>query len=267
MSAQAWCTVFAVFAGFLFLIGISGVFVVQPGDIGIVVTLGHVTTCKPGLNFRNPFISTLQTISSRTQLLQENSHTPTKEGLSVEIDTAVLFHLEEEKVGELYRKVGTGYISTIVEPETASAIRGLTSESQAKALYTSGRNMIQNAVRDMLVKKLEPEGIIVTDVLLKGIKLPDQLTSAIEQKAKAEQEAIRMQYVLLKEQKEAERKAIEAKGIADFQHIVSAGISPELLKWKGIEATEKFAGAQNTKIVMAGGDGKGMPLILKTDDE
>jgi regulator of protease activity HflC (stomatin/prohibitin superfamily) len=97
---------------------------------------------------------------------------------------------------------------------------------------------------------------------MRQITLPPGLTSSIEEKLKADQESQRMQFVLLKEKQEAERKRIEAKGIADFQDIVSKGISDQLLRWKGIEATEKLAGSNNTKVVVIGAGKTGLPLIL-----
>lgn len=152
-----------------------------------------------------------------------------------------------------------------MEPEAASAVRGLTSESDAKALYSSGRNLIQDSVKAELMDKLTPRGIIIDDVLLKDLVLPDELTAAIEAKVKAEQDSARMQFVLQKERQEAERKAIEASGIAEFQKIVSEGISPNLLKWKGVEATEKFADSPNTKIIIIGNDSNGLPVLLNAD--
>lgn len=166
----------------------------------------------------------------------------------------------------MYREVGEDYIHTILEPEAASAVRGLTSESDAKALYSSGRNLIQDSVKAELITKLTPRGIIIDDVLLKDLVLPDELTAAIEAKVKAEQDSARMQFVIQKEKQEAERKAIEAGGIADFQRIVSDGISPNLLKWKGVEATEKFAASQNTKIIIIGNDSNGLPVLLNADN-
>lgn len=241
------------------------VFVVPPGSIGIVVTFGQVKSFSAGLHVKLPWVSSLELISAKTQLLEEKNQTPTKEGLSVELDTAILFRLESSMAGELYAKVGTNYITTLIEPEAASTIRGLTSEAQAKALYTSGRNKIQQAVKEELEARLGPHGIVIVDVLLKGIKLPEQLMAAIEAKAKAEQDAARMEFVLKKEQKEAERKSIEAKGIAEFQRIVSSGISPELLQWKGIEATEKFSSSNHSKVIIMGNDGNSLPVILSAD--
>ena len=112
--------------------------------------------------------------------------------------------------------------------------------------------------------KLEPRGIELEDVLLKGIKLPKQLTDAIELKAQAEQESARMEFVLSKEKQEAERKKVEAAGISAFQKIVSEGISAQLLQWKGIEATEKLAASTNSKIVVMGNSKDSLPVLLST---
>jgi regulator of protease activity HflC (stomatin/prohibitin superfamily) len=170
--------------------------------------------------------------------------------------------VDPSQVGSLFRNVGEDYSKILIEPEAASAIRGLTSESEAKALYTSGRNVIQGALKEDLVKALNPRGIIVEDVLLKDVKLPDELSKSIELKAKAEQDAARMEFVLQKERQEADRKAIEAQGIANFQQIVSQGISPNLLKWKGIEATERLAESPNAKLVLMGNTNEGLPVLF-----
>jgi regulator of protease activity HflC (stomatin/prohibitin superfamily) len=166
---------------------------------------------------------------------------------------------------EIYREVGEDYKNLLLAPEASSAIRGMTAESDAKALYSNGRNIMQTQLRDELKTKLEPRGIIIEDVLLKDIVLPVELAKAIELKAQAEQDSARMEFVLQKEKQEAQRKAIEAQGIADFQRIVSTGISPELLQWKGIEATENFANSPNTKIVIFGNDSNSLPVILSAE--
>lgn len=242
-------------------------FVVPPGMIAIVITLGSISSYQAGLHYRLPFVSRVELLSAKTQLLDKQNTIPTKEGLSVSLDTAILYRLDVAYAASLYESVGSSYRDTLLEPEAASAVRGLTSESEAKALYSSGRNLIQEAIKDELRAKLGPKGIIVEDVLLKDIQLPSELSKSIELKVQAEQDAARMQFVLQKEQQEAERKAIEAKGIADFQRIVSEGISPELLQWKGIEATEQFASSSNTKVVIIGNDRNGLPVLLSAADE
>jgi prohibitin 1 len=242
------------------------VFIVPPGAVGIVVMLGKVQAFESGMHYRIPLMSRLEIMSAKTQLLEEKNTIPTKEGLNVELDTAILYHLDAKKAATLYKEVGANYEQILLKPEAASAVRGMTSESEAKALYSSGRTMIQDTLKEELVKKLGPRGIVIEDVLLKDIGLPEQLSKSIELKVQAEQESARMVFVLQKEEQEAKRKAIEAGGVADFQRIVSQGISPELLKWKGIEATEKFANSPNTKIVIMGNGGDSLPVILSADD-
>jgi len=259
--------VYIILAVFLLIAIDQMFFVVQPGTIAVVVTLGRVASYPNGVFTKVPFVSTKYIFSSKTQKLEETNQIPTKEGLNVQLDTAVLFHLEADKAADVYKQVGSDYVNVLLAPEMASAVRGLTSESEAKALYSSGRTLIQDTLRKELQTKLEPRGIIVEDVLLKDMKLPQQLTDAIEAKVKAEQDAETMEFVLQKERQEAERKAIEAGGIASFQKIVSEGISPELLQWKGVEATEKFADSKNTKLVIMGNGKEGLPVILSAAED
>uniref|UniRef100_A0A7S4I7M2 Prohibitin n=2 Tax=Odontella aurita TaxID=265563 RepID=A0A7S4I7M2_9STRA len=225
------CLILAGVLGLLFLVGaLQCSFVVEPGTVGVVATLGHVHTYEPGLHFRAPYVSNVVHMSVKTQLLEQANVIPTKEGLSVELDTAMLYRIDPSKAGQLYMDVGSDFKTVLIQPEAASVVRGFTSESEAKALYTGGRSAIQDEVLEEVQHRLGPRGIIVEAVLLKDIGLPDQLSKAIEDKMQAEQEAARMEFVLKKERQEAERKAIEAQGIADFQRIVSEGISEELLK-------------------------------------
>ena len=178
-----------------------------------------------------------------------------------------LYRLATDSSGSIFTGVGPDYEDVLIKPQAASAIRGLTSESDAKALYTSGRNVIQEELKNELQKSLGPRGIIVEEVLLKDVDLPEELSNSIELKAKAEQDAIRMQFVLQKERQEADRKAIEAEGISHFQEIVSKGISSNLLKWKGIEATERIADSPNAKLVFVGNTNKDLPVLLSADKD
>ena len=259
------CTTCTFFL-FFFSIWLSlAFFVVAPGYVGVVVTLGHIQTHDNGLHFRFPLMSKLERFSTKTQKLEEENSTPTKEGLSVELDTVVLFHLDPDMVGSLYAEVGTEYIEQLIQPEANSAIRCYTSESEAKDLYSAGRMEIQQELKANLSLKLQPRGIIIEDVLLKDLRLPDMLEQSIEMKLQTEQEAKQMVFVLEKERQEAQRKEIEAQGIAAFQRIVSEGISPQLLQWKGIEATERLANSPNAKLIVMGNNGKGLPVLLSAD--
>jgi regulator of protease activity HflC (stomatin/prohibitin superfamily) len=122
--------------------------------------------------------------------------------------------------------------------------------------------MVAKQISDQLATALNPRGLLVENVLLRDIQLPQTLKTSIEAKQQAEQEALAMNFRLQKEKQEAERKRIEAAGIRDFQQIVAQGISPQLLEWKGIEATELLSKSPNTKVVVIGNPKNGLPLIL-----
>jgi regulator of protease activity HflC (stomatin/prohibitin superfamily) len=256
--------VLAVLAG-LVLVTATGSVVIEPGEIGIASTLGTIERYDPGLHFKSP-LSTVTRLSTKTELLEQSNFVPTKEGLTVELDTAVLVRLDPDQTLDLYRSVGSDFVRKLVIPEASSSVRGLTSESEAKALYTAGRSELQTQMKDELSTKLGPKGIVVEDVLLKNVVLPKDLSASIQEKARAEQESARMEFVLNKETQEAKRKAIEAGGIAEFQKIVSEGITPGLLQWKGIEATEKLANSPNSKVVIVGNSKNSLPVILGSGD-
>jgi regulator of protease activity HflC (stomatin/prohibitin superfamily) len=180
----------------------------------------------------------------------------------LQMDTSLLYHVSAPHAAELYQKVGEDYVSVIVEPLLRSSIREATAENSANALYTGGRELVAKRILEELRSTLGARGLVVENVLLRDIQLPETVRNAIEAKQKAEQDSLQMRYVLTKEKQEADRKRVEAQGIADFQRIVTAGISDQLLQWKGIEATQKLAESSNTKIVVIGGGKTGLPLIL-----
>jgi len=236
--------------------------IVDAGYVGVASTFGSLERYDPGVHIRNPLFTDVTQLSTKTELLEQSNFVPTKEGLTVELDTAVLVRLDPDRAVDLFRTVGPDFVRKLVTPEASSSIRGLTSESEAKALYTAGRGELQNRLRDELSEKLEPRGIVVEDVLLKNVVLPEALTQSIQEKAQAEQESARMEFVLRKESQEAKRKSIQAEGIADFQRIVTKGITPDLLQWKGIEATEKLAESPNSKVIVIGNSKSSLPVIL-----
>ena len=142
-----------------------------------------------------------------------------------------------------------------------------TTEYDAKALYTNEqRQGISQKIFDTLRQECLKYGVVIEDVLLRKCTLPSQLQDAINEKLKAEQNSQKMEFVLESARKEAERLKIEEQGIADFQRIVTQGITPDLLRWKGIEATENLAKSPNSKVIVIGGK-DGLPLILNTGDD
>jgi prohibitin 1 len=178
------------------------------------------------------------------------------------LDTSLIYHLNPDKAAEVYQKIGIDYERRVIEPTLRAAIREATASHSANALYTGEREAVAKQIHDQLTEQMNQRGILVENVLLRDIQLPQTLKTSIESKQQAEQEALAMNFRLQKEKQEAERKRIEAGGIRDFQQIVAQGISPQLLEWKGIEATESLAKSSNSKIVVIGNSKNGLPLIL-----
>jgi regulator of protease activity HflC (stomatin/prohibitin superfamily) len=201
-------------------------------------------------------------LSVKTQEIKEVMDVPSREGLTMQLEASVLFHLDPEKAAEVYKTLGPDYVTILLQPQFRSVTRGVTAQFEARALYTSEREQLAETMADELRRLVEPRGLVVESTPLRRLTLPQRLAAAIEEKLGAEQESQRMQFVLERERQEAERRRIEAQGIADFQRTVSQGIDERLLRWKGIEATEKLAGSQNTKIVIVGAGKDGLPVIL-----
>ena len=247
----------------LAVLRLSPITVIPSGHVGVLTVFGRVTgqVLGEGVHVVNP-LSTMHEMSIRTQELKETAAVPSMEGLILRMDTSLLFHLDGDHAAEVFQKVGPSYVGVIIEPTLRSAIRDATAENSATALYTGGRELVAHRILEELRKNLADRGVVVENVLLREIQLPETLKAAIEAKQKAEQDSLQMQYVLTKEKQEAERKRVEAQGIADFQKIVTQGISDQLLQWKGIEATEKLASSPNSKIIVVGAGKTGLPLIL-----
>lgn len=240
--------------------------VIPAGHTGVIDFLGYVSdnTLKPGVNIVNP-MANVEKMSIKTQEIKEMMNVPSEEGLGVDLEISLLFKLNPEKANEIYKTVGPNYVDIILVPQFRSVVRGVTARYEAKALYTASREKLAGEIVDELENLVGPRGITIEQAPLRQITLPPGLFKSIEEKMQAEQESQRMAFILRKEEQEADRKRIEAKGIADFQEIVSKGISEQLLKWKGIEATEKLANSQNSKVVIIGSGKDGLPIILGSD--
>jgi regulator of protease activity HflC (stomatin/prohibitin superfamily) len=236
---------------------------VGTGHVGVLTLFGRVTgeTLAEGMHVINPF-KTNNELSIQTQSVKESASVPSSEGLMMSLDTSLIYHLNPDRAAEVFHKTGPDYEDKLVEPMLRAAIREATASHTANALYTGEREMVAKQILDQLTTELNLRGITVENVLLRDIQLPATLKASIEAKQQAEQEALAMNFRLQKETQEAQRKRIEAQGVRDFQQIVAQGISPQLLQWKGIEATELLAKSSNTKVVVIGNSKNGLPLIL-----
>jgi prohibitin 1 len=253
----------AVIAFLAVLLLFSSITRVESGHVGVLTLFGRVTgeVLPEGMHLINPFKVSHET-SIRTQEIKESASVPSSEGLMMSLDTSLIYHLNPEKAAEVFQKIGPRYTEVLIEPNLRAAIREATASHTANALYTGEREMVGKQIFEQISSVLGPRGITAESILLRDIQLPQTLRSSIESKQQAEQEALAMNFRLQKEKQEAERKRIEAAGIRDFQQIVAQGISPQLLEWKGIEATETISKSPNAKIVVIGNPKNGLPLIL-----
>src|SRR6202166_3030826 len=237
---------------------------VGTGHVGVLTLFGKVQsgeTLGEGIHLISP-MKTNNELSIQTQTLKESASVPSSEGLMMSLDTSLIYHLNPDHAAEVFQKIGADYENLVVEPTLRSAIREATASHTANALYTGEREMVAKQIYDQVSKELNQRGLTVENVLLRDIQLPATLKAAIEAKQQAEQESLAMNFRLQKETQEAQRKRIEAAGVRDFQQIVAQGITPSLLEWKGIEATENLAKSANSKVVVIGNSKNGLPLIL-----
>jgi len=251
-------TVVGLLLGLLF----SSVRVVPAGYVGIVDFFGNVSShhLNNGINLVNPLARVIL-MSIRTQEEMEVMPVPSKEGLTINLDISILYRLDSSKAVQMYKTVGPYYKDIVVAPQFRSAARGITVAHEAKALYTSEREMLSQAVFDGLKNMLVERGIVLERVLLRGITLPTTVSQAIEQKLKAEQEAERMKFILQREQQEAERKRVEAAGIRDAQTIINQSLTEQYLHYLWINTLN-----QNPNVIYVATEAN-MPMFRAVDPD
>ena len=249
-------------AGIAVVIALSSTSCVRTGHVGVVSVFGRVTgrTLSEGIHIVNP-VAKVTELSVKTQEVKEHTSVPSKEGLIMGLEASILYHLDRARAAEIYQGIGPNYAEVLLQPTFRSAIRAITAGNTAASLYSDARETIAKQILEDVQRQVAPRGIIVENVLLRDLQLPDTLKRAIEAKQQAQQEAQRMEFVLQREKQEAERKRVEASGIKDFQDIVTQGISDKLLEWKGIEATMELVKSTNAKVIVVGNSKNGLPLI------
>ena len=238
---------------------------IPAGHVGLHDLFGQVSEqeMQPGLHFKNP-VASVHKMSVKTQQYSMSGVDAitalTKEGLTVSLDITVLYKLNPSKADEVYTTIGEEYVSVIVRPQIRTVIREMIAGYEAKELYSEARQTIATEIAVNLEPELAARNIILENVLLRNIQLPDQLVNSIEQKLVAEQDAERMVFVLQKESQEAERKVIEAEGIRNSTMIVQEGLSksPEYLTYLWLQKLENH---ESVVYVVEGN--MGLPLFTK----
>jgi regulator of protease activity HflC (stomatin/prohibitin superfamily) len=247
---------------------------IDAGQVGVKVLFGKVEDdiLNSGLNFVNPLVD-VKTLDVKTQnytmsgVHDEGNQSGddairvlAADGLEVTIDLTVLYRLVPSEAPRLLRETGADYTDKIVRPLTRTKIRDNAVYYDAVALYSTKRDEFQTRIFKSIETDFKLRGLVLEQLLVRNITLPTSVKATIESKINAEQDAQKMQFVLQKEKQEAERKRVEAQGIADYQRIISTGLGDKQLQYEAIKANLELAKSPNAKIIIMG---KGnTPIIL-----
>lgn len=251
----------------------SAVIQIDPGQVGVQSLFGNVQerTLPSGLSIVNPLVEVREfDIKTQNYTMSGINDEGTKggndairalsaDGLEVIIDLTVLYKIIPAKAPSIYRELGVEYRDLIVRPIARTRIRDLAANYEAVSLYSSRRDEFQGKIFDAIEIDFKKRGFVLEQLLVRNITLPESVKKAIESKINAEQDAQKMQFVLQKEEQEAERKRVEAQGIADYQRIITSTLTKGLLEYESIKAQKEIALSQNAKVIIT--DGK-TPMIL-----
>lgn len=255
---------------FLFISGGKMFYTVGPGEKGVVFK-----TFGEGLDKENVYGQGFHVIAPwnkffvynvKIQEDYEALEVLSKNGLSINIDLSFRFNPVMNEIGHLHDVIGKDYLESILRPEIRSVTREVIGEYLPEELYSTKREEVEDKIYSLTAEAIADKHLVLDAILIRDVTLPKTLQMAIENKLKQEQEALEYEFKILRETKEAERKRIEAQGISDFQRIVTKTITPQLLKWKGIETTQEIAKSPNSKVVVIGNGDGDLPIILGGDN-
>ncbi len=256
---------------------VSSIRQIDAGTVGVQSLFGKVSTnvLENGLNFVNPLVDvaifdtktqnyTMSEGVSEGDLSGDDAiRVLSADGLEVVIDLTVLYKILPSSAPVIYKEIGRDYKDKIVRPLTRTRIRDNAVYYDAVALYSKKRDEFQDRIYKTIDKDFKSRGLILEQLLIRNINLPESVKKTIESKINAEQDAQKMEFVLQKETQEAERKRVEAKGISDYQTIIASSLTDRQLQYEMINAQKELAKSPNSKIVIMGNSGKGgIPLIM-----
>jgi regulator of protease activity HflC (stomatin/prohibitin superfamily) len=240
---------------------LSSCAIIRPGEVGVKQKLGKLSdkSYMQGAVWYNPFVTKIIITNTQINNIELALSLPSKEGLSVGAQISILYRIDENSVPKVIKNIGLGY-ENIISNVFRSASADVCSKYFAKDMHSGMRAEIEEAIKIKMGENLTDKGILVEAVLMKSIQLPAGLASSIEQKLQAEQDAMRMVFILQQEKLEAERKIIEATGVKDAQKILSEGLTDQIIKIRSIEAFIELSKSNNAKIIVT--DGK-VPYLIE----
>ncbi len=249
----------------LFIIA-SPLVIVPSGYVGVKLTLGKAEKDEllPGLHFIVPYVQKVIKMSVRTHSYdlrgQRAIEALSKDGLTIRIELTVLYKIKPDKAAEIFVEYGLEYEDKIIKPVIRSAVRDVIAMLDSSQVYQE-RDLIRQKLVEKVSKELDKRFIILDEILVRDIKLPPKVVEAIEQKRRAFEEMQKMKFVVEREKLEAERKRVEAKGIADANRIIAGSLTREYLQWKFIENIKSYAEGDNNTVILLPYDTNLAPII------
>lgn len=253
-----WCLLIAVLWQRIFIL-------VRPGEAGVIyqtLTSGTVTdhVYPEGLHIVLP-INEMHIYNARVQIIFHDFDVLTNSGLPIKLQIAVRFEPIYELIGLLHQRVGPDYPDKIILPQIESVLRRNIGRYSPEDIYTNRDGVLSNIIT-LALEEVGRKYVEVDDIIIRSVELPESVRSSIEQKLVYEQEALAYEYRLKAEEKEADRKVVEAGGIEQYQRIITPTLTDKLITWQGIQATLDLAESDNAKVVVIGAGEKGLPIIL-----
>lgn len=242
---------------------LSSCAIIRPGEVGVKQRLGKLSD-KPveeGVRFFNPFTTTFVRVPVRTINVEQTLLLPSKEGLTIVAEVSVLYNIDKEMTPVIIRDIGKNFERNVLINTLRSSSANISAEYFAKDMHSLRRNEIERSIQDNMNRVLRDKGFDIQAVLMKSINLPARLSSAIEDKLRAEQQFQEMEFIVQREIKEADRKRAEAEGIRDAQATINEGLTPLLIQYQSIEAFRELSRSQNAKIIIT--DGKAPIMVAQ----
>jgi regulator of protease activity HflC (stomatin/prohibitin superfamily) len=258
-----------VVAGFVAIYFWPQVFItIHSGEVGVLyMRFGGGTQTDRVLGQGLKIIAPWDTLFIYDVRVQETKHTMdvlTNEGLTVKLELSIRYHPELDLVGLLHDRIGPQYKDIVVIPEVESALRETMGQFMMRDVYGSQRGLVQEAINSSL-EQIEGKYIKIDDVVIREVTLPEAVRENVEQKMLQKELAESYEYRIDVAKREAERLQIEASGRKTYNDTLNASLTPNILKWEGIEATKELAKSAGSKTIIIGNKDTGLPLILGSD--
>ena len=249
---------------------------IDAGHVGVQVLFGQVQPgiLNEGLNIVNPLIDVKEFTTQTQNYTMSSAYAEgqkvgddairvlSKDGLEVTMDMTVLYRVIPSVAPQIYRKIGIDYEDKVVRPVTRTRIRESAVDFDAIDLFSDKREAFESRIKQYIDNDFKARGFVLEQLLVRKIDLPKSVKESIERKITAVQDAQRMKYILQKEEQEAERKRVEARGVSDAQRIVNEGLTPKVLQFEMIKIQKELVNSPNSKIIILG-DSKSTPFIIE----